>query len=402
MVDASQNMIYKYKSAFLEELGVRSWINARNWSSNIGGNYLDERVLAVMNEVSQTFVDMPELVQKADERIAHLCNAEEAHVTTGAGGAIELAVAGCMSRDDFGKWDQLPDTSEMQNEVVIHRGHYINYTSQWKATGAKLVEYGISGILKSSKKELRSAITQRTCCIAYTFSYNNVPRGIVPFDEIVEIANELNIPVIVDAASELPPIENLWKFLDMGADIVCMSGGKAIKGPNNMGFMIGRKKGAEIIKSIRTHSFPAYGWDRGHKMSKEQIVGLVKALEIFKNEGDEVYGSQLKIANYIHDQLKNLVDVKVLIIKNEPSSHEHVMMPHVPRVLLEWDGHKLGKKAEALDEWMAKHDPPVFLRNVHYHNYYSNVEWRMVDTFFLRSSEEQIVVNRILEFFNSN
>lgn len=393
-------MNYPFKSKILSELGVRSWINAKNWSTVIGGNWIDDRVLDAMHEVAKTFVDMYELYVKADERVAKLCKAEDAHITTGAGAAIELAVAGCMAGNDHGKWLNLPHTENMHNEVVLHRGHYITYTPQWTAPGAKAVEYGVSGILKSCKRELEAAITDRTCCISYTFSYNNVPRGNLPFEEVVEIGREHNLPVVVDAASELPPVENLQKFIDMGADIVCFSGGKAIQAPNNTGMMLGSGKGAEIVKAVRDHSFPHHGWGRGHKISKEQIVGLVVALEIFIEEGDKLYEKQMKTCEYFHRELSHFKGLHVTIIPNDENYHEHPMMPHVPRVLIEWNRDEIGLTAKELDKYMADEEPPVFLRDVHYFDYYTNKEWRLIDTFYLRSPEEKIIVERIKRFFS--
>jgi len=390
---------YPYKSSVLEDLGVRSYINARNWSTNIGGNWIDDRVLDAMNEVAKTFVDMHDLFDKADHKVATLCETEEAHITSGAGGAIELAVAGCMAGNNYGRWVRLPHTEGMPNEVLLHRGHYINYTPQWIASGAKAIEFGIAGTLKSSKRELEGAITENTCCISYTFSYNNVPRGYLPFEEVVEIAGKYDIPIVVDAASELPPVSNLNKFIAMGADIVCFSGGKAIRAPNNTGFMIGNGKGTEIIKGIRDHTFPHPGWGRGHKVSKEQIVGLTVALEIFTQVGDQLYDQQWKLAEYLQTELQKIPGLSVSIIPNDGIYYEHLMMPHVPRVLMEWDREKIGFNAEDLDCFMTEDDPPIFLRNIHYFNYYSNKEWRMIDTFFLRSPEEKIIVERLNKYF---
>ena len=118
-------MGYPYKSKVLDRLGVRSWINAANWSTVIGGTWIDDRVLDAMNEVAKTFVNMHELIAKVDERIAEICNADEAHITTGTGAAMGLAVAGCMARNDYGKWMRLPNTDGMKNEVVNPRGHHI-------------------------------------------------------------------------------------------------------------------------------------------------------------------------------------------------------------------------------------------------------------------------------------
>ena len=131
---------------------------------------------------------------------------ENAHVVSGAGAAIELAVAGCLAGTNFGSWQRLPDVEGMKNEVVMPRGHYISYTPQWAASGGKIVEYGQAGSLRSFRDELQSAITENTCCLAYTVSYNVVPRGVVPLEEVVGAGKTYNIPVVVDAASMLPPV----------------------------------------------------------------------------------------------------------------------------------------------------------------------------------------------------
>lgn len=388
-------MSYPYRSKTLDRLGVRSWINARNWSTVIGGTWIDDRVLDAMNEVAKTFVDMHELFLKADQRIAQLCGVEEAHITTGTGAAMELAVAGCMAGDDFSKWMKLPKTDDMRNEVLMPRGHNIAYTPQWTASGANVVEFGQAGHLKSFKREIEASITEKTCCLAYTVSYNTVPRGMVPLREVIEIAHRHDLPVVIDAASDLPPTSNLHKFTDMGADIVCFSGGKAIKAPNNTGMMLGAGRGKGIIQSIREHTFPYSGWGRGHKISKEQIVGFVVALEIFLEEGDSLYDGQMEIAEYFQGELSNIEGLEVEIIPNDESYHEHPVMPHVPRVLLQWDKAELGFTATELDEAMAEDDPPIFLRNVHYYNYYTNKEWRLIDTYYLRPEEPPIIAERI-------
>jgi L-seryl-tRNA(Ser) seleniumtransferase len=390
---------YKYRSRVLDSLGVRSWINANNWSTDIGGTWIDDRVLNAMNEVAKTFVDMYELFSKADERVAQLCGVEEAHITTGTGAAMELAVAACMAGDDYGNWMRLPDTGGMRNEVVMPRGHVIAYTPQWTASGARPVEYGQAGTLGSFRKELETVISDRTCCLAYTLSYNTVPRGIVPLEEVIEAGEAHDIPVVIDAASDVPPVSNLHKFTDMGADIVCFSGGKAIKAPNNTGMMLGQGKGKDIIRSVRAHSFPHHGWGRGHKISKEQIVGLVTALEIFIREGDSLYKEQMETARYFLEQLGEIHGLSVKIIPNDETYHEHPIMPHVPRVLMEWDKNEVGFTARELDKAVSVDDPPIFLRNRHYYNYYTDREWRLIDTFYLREEEKVIVADRLRKCF---
>jgi len=392
---------YKYRSRVLDRLGVRSWINARNWSTVIGGTWIDDRVLEAMNEVAKTFVDMHELFTRADARVAELCRVEDAHITTGTGAALELAVAACMAGDEYGRWMRLPDTAGMRNEVLMPRGHVIAYTPQWTASGARTVEYGQAGHLRSFRRELESKITEKTCCLAYTVSYNTVPRGVVPIMDLIELGEKYDVPVVVDAASDLPPVSNLHKYTDMGADVVCFSGGKAIKAPNNTGFMVGSGRGAKIVKAVRNHTFPHSGWGRGHKISKEQIVGLVIALEIFVEEGDGLYAGQLDIARGIAGELGSVPGLEVTVIPNDETFHEHPTVPHVPRVLIRWSREKMGVSAEELDAAVARDDPPVYLRNVHYYDYYTDKEWRLIDVFYLRPEEERIVVDRILEAFHS-
>jgi len=393
-------MSYKYKSQFLEKLGVRSWINAKNWSTVIGGTWIDDRVLDVMNEVAKTFVDMHNLFEKADSRIAELCGVEEAHITCGTGAALELSVAACMAGDDYGAWMQLPKSEGLKNEVVLPRGHNIAYTPQWTASGANLVEYGQAGSLGSMKAELKSAITDETCCVGYIVSYNVVPRGVIPLEEVLRISHDSDLPVIVDAASMLPPVGNLDKYTDLGADVVCFSGGKAIKAPNNTGFILGNGRGAEIIRNVRSHTFPHYGWGRGHKISKEQIAGLVKALEIFIDEGDGLYDDQMEKAEYMSDELGQIAGLDVCVIPNDEQFHEHVYTSHVPRVLIQWDKEEKGLTGDDLDDILARGETPIFLRKGKYYNYFTNREWRQIDTFYLRDDEVNIVLNRLRDIFN--
>jgi len=240
---------------------------------------------------------------------------------------------------------------------------------------------------------------RNTCCLSYTVSYNTVPRGKVPLEEVIEIGKKYDIPVVIDAASDLPPVSNLHKFTDMGADVVCFSGGKAIKAPNNTGMMLGNGRGAEIIKSIREYTFPNSGWARGHKISKEQIVGLVVALEIFVEEGDSLYEQQLETANYLKQELMGVPGLIVEIMPNDETYHEHPEMPHVPRVLLQWDRKDIDMSAKDLDDALAVDDPPIFLRDIHYFNYYTSKEWRLIDTYYLRPVEKKIVAERVRKVF---
>jgi L-seryl-tRNA(Ser) seleniumtransferase len=257
------------------------------------------------------------------------------------------------------------------------------------------VEYGNAGVLKSFKHELESKISDKTCCLSYTVSYNTSGRGEIPLEEVIEAGKKNQVPLVVDAASMLPPVSNLQKYTDMGADVVCFSGGKGIRAPNSTGMILGNGKGADIVEAVRDHTYPHDGWGRGHKISKEQIIGLVAALEIFVDEGDAQYKDQMKTAKYLEKELKDIPNLDVVVIPNDESFHEHPIMPHVPRVLVEWDAKKVGMMARDLDRAMALDDPPVFLKERHYSNYFTPKDWRIIDTYFLRPGEEKIIAERM-------
>jgi seryl-tRNA(Sec) selenium transferase len=290
----------------------------------------------------------------------------------------------------------------MRNQVVMARGHNIAYTPQWTASGAHVVEYGQAGSLRAFDIELENAISKDTCCIAHTLSYNVVPRGFIPLENVIQTAGRQDLPVVVDAASMLPPVENLHKYTDKGADVVIFSGGKAIRAPNNTGIMLGKGKGAQIIKDVREHSFPHSGWGRGFKVSKEQIVGLVTALEIFVEEGDSYYTKQMGVVERVKGELEDIPGVKVSIIPNNESYHEHIYSPHVPRVLIQWDAEKLGITGIDVDKAMAVEEPPVYLRSQKYYNYFTNRDWRQVDPYYLRPGEELIVAERLRKILTRN
>jgi seryl-tRNA(Sec) selenium transferase len=159
--------------------------------------------------------------------------------------------------------------------------------------------------------------------------------------------------------------------------------------------ILGNGKGAEIIEAVRNNSFPHDGWGRGHKISKEQIVGLVVALEEFVKNGDTLYKKKMSTAEYIVEVLKDVPNVDIVIIPNDETFHEHPVMPHIPRIRIQWDKKLIGLSAIDVDRLMAEEDPPISLRRQTYYDYYTNKEWRIINPFFLREGEEKIVAERL-------
>lgn len=393
---------YPYKSKTLERLGVRSWINASNWSTTLGGSHLSDEVRAAMDEVGKTFVQMDDLLTVCCDKIAKLAKADAAWITSGTAAGIQVTVAACIAGKDTVKQAKLPYTDGMRNEVVIQRHMMTHYTPAIWAAGGKTVEYGWGCPYNIPVQTLEDAITDKACSLAYVHSYHTSPRACLPFQEVAKVANERDLYSWVDSASILPPVSNLWMFGDAGMSISIFSGGKGIKGPNDTGIILGYgDKGKYLVEAIRMFHNPHMGFARGFKVSKEQIVGLTVAFEEFVEKGDSWYNDQMKMAKYMADELKTVPNLDVTIIPNDGKFNEHPVQAHVPRVLLEWDEPVLGLKTADIDSFMASEDPPVVLRNGYmYSGGLSQPRQRtLIDTYFLRRGEEQIVAERMKRAF---
>ena len=260
---------------FYERLGVKRTINAASWLTRLGGSIMPPPVVQAMEDASRWFVDMDELNKKAGDIIARLTGAEAGLVTAGSAAGMLLEAAACMAGTDPAKRHRLPDTTGMKSEIVIHRAHRVNYDHNFRAAGAILVEIGNS--VSTEEWELEDAIGENTAAVAYIFALPH--RGELSFPKVVEIARARDVPVIVDAAAMLPPVENLTRFINEGADMVSFSGGKGVMGPQSTGILCGR---ADLIEAAYLNGQPnSDGIGRSAKVCKEEIAGLITALELF-------------------------------------------------------------------------------------------------------------------------
>jgi len=341
---------------------------------------------------------MQELMEKACARVAQLSSVDAAYITCGAGAGQGLAVAACVAGDDSRKWRQLPVTDGMSNEVVIPRSHRIRFSPQWTAPGARLVEYGYLGNWRIDDREIADAITEKCCCLVYVESSDVDVRRQIRLEDVVEVAHGAGLPVIVDAAAMLPPTSRLHEYADMGVDITLFSGGKAIGAFNSTGIMLGKgEQGKKLLEVIHRYSFPHVGWGRGFKVSKEQIVSVVRALEIFLEEGDTRYEKEMQIANRFLAALSKIDGLEVCVIPNDETIYEHSSVAQVPHVKLEWDCQKLGLTSAELTKCMAAETPPVLLkRTITYFNHYSSRETCVINPAHLREGEEELVIERLM------
>jgi D-glucosaminate-6-phosphate ammonia-lyase len=287
-------------------IGVRTIINGRGATTAVGGTLMRPEVLAAMAEATKAFVVLDELNARVGEKIAEVTGAEAGYVTCGSAAGMALAAAGCIAGTDPDRIRRLPDSEGMRNEIVIHRSHRINYDQMFRVGGGKIVEIGLP--YETEPWELERAITDRTAAVAYIDSPNIGP-GALDFATVVEIADSRHVPVIVNSASTLPPVDHLRRWIRGGADLVIYSGGKGIRGPQDSGLLAGR---ADLIAAARANGNPHVGIGRGMKVSKEAMVGLWVALDLFMTEQDHEadYIAHERQAEAIRDGLVDRSDLR--------------------------------------------------------------------------------------------
>lgn len=261
--------------AIYAEIGVRPIVNGRGATTAVGGTLMHPAVLAAMTEAAQAFVELDALNARVGTRIAALTGMEAGYVTCGSAAGMAIAAAACIAGTDPERIARLPDSDGMANEIVVHRAHRINYDQMLRVGGGRLIEIGTPE--NTAVSELERAITERTAAIFYVDSRHTSP-GALDFATVVAIAHARYVPVIVDAASTLPPIDHLRQWGRWGADLVIFSGGKGLRGPQDSGLLAGR---ADLIAAARANGSPHAAVGRGMKVSKEAMAGLWKAIEIF-------------------------------------------------------------------------------------------------------------------------
>jgi uncharacterized pyridoxal phosphate-dependent enzyme len=284
------------------ELGVRPVINAAATLTRLGGSRMPPPVVAAMEGAARSFVDLPELQRRVGERIAQLTGNEAAYITSGAAAGIVLAVAACIAGTDPAKVAAFPCLpGDAQAEVVVHRSQRNGYDYAARQTGARMVEVG------ATAAELRAAIGERTACVLW-FAGAHFATGALPLPEVVGIARERGVPVLVDAAAQIPPIANLWRFTrEEGADAAIFSGGKGLKGPQSSGLVLGRQ---EIVDGCRANGNPNHSIGRPMKAGKEELIGLLAAVEwsLAQDEAAILAGYEASVRRWI-DGLRGIPGV---------------------------------------------------------------------------------------------
>ncbi len=325
-----------------QRLGVKPIINAAGSVTKYGGTKTRPEVLEVMAGAARIMVNIEELNRKAGEELARLTGAEAGFVCSGAAGGLVLQAAACIAGQDPVKMRQLPDTSGMKNEIIIQNMHRFPYEQAYRAAGGKLVQIGDSRW--AHPWELEGAIGENTAAVAFLCAPLTNRRAL-SLPQVCEIAHSRGVPVIVDAASMLPPRENLRRYLDEGADMVSFSGGKGIRGPQGTGILCGR---ADLIEAAAAHANPAQFLGRPMKVAKEEVVGLVTALNLFVEEDEEAEMRAYRIlVQRVVDALSEVPGLEITLEHNE---HDYLIPHALMRFGRDWRGPSRNQIARALEE----------------------------------------------------
>lgn len=363
-------------SALYASLGVKPVINAAGVVTVLGGSIMPPEVIKAMEEASRYFIPLPELEKKVGARIAELLKAPACMVTCGAASAIAVGTAACLSQGDPKKLRQLPGREGIKYEVIQQKTHHSGYEHQMELCGAKLV-------IVETRQELESAINERT---GMMFFLNKAdPLGQVKREDFIKIAKERGIPTMNDAASDATPKENLFRYTEQGFDLVIFSGGKALRGPQSSGLLLGRK---DLIDAAYPAMSPFAGIGRGMKVGKEELCGLLAAVERYlKVDHKAEWQAMEDRVSSIRAALKGVKGIRT-------ERHIPVIANEVPHVTVEWDESSKGLSWRQVSEKLLGGDPPIDVRRP--------AKGRLlISVWMMRGDEHKIVGRRLKEIFSA-
>jgi len=363
------------KRNLFKELGVRTFINAAGTYTFMTGSLMHEEVVDAIRASSHEFCLLDELQDKVGARIASLTKAESAVVTSGCFSAMTLGLAGVLTGTDPKKAEQLPhlEGTGMKSEVIIQKGHNVGYSQALTNTGCKIV-------FVETAEDVDRMVNDKTALLWFLNIQSD--KGSITHEQWVALGKKHKIPTMIDMAADVPPVSNLWKFNEMGFDLVCVSGGKAIRGPQSAGLLMGKK---DLIAAARV-SMPPRGSTigRGMKINKEEIIGMYVALEHFVHYDHEKEWKEWesRIAT-IQDAVKNIngfkTEVKVPTLGNV-----------TPTLHVTWDSTKVKLTTKELQERLRNGEPSIEI--------VGNEEGHIsITSWVMKKGEDKIVAKRLKE-----
>src|SRR6266481_1931729 len=359
-------------SSLYARLGVKPVINGVGVVTVLGGSIMPPEVVRAMEEASRYFIPLPELEKKVGARIAELLQAPAAMVTCGAASAIAVGTAACLSQGDPAKLRQLPDRQGIRFEVIQQKSHRSGYEHQMELCGAKIVTV-------ETRKELEAAINEKTGMMF--FLNKGEPDGEIKSGDFVKIGKDRGVPTMNDAASDATPKENLWKYTKLGFDLVIFSGGKALRGPQASGLLLGRK---DLIDASLPAMSPFGGIGRGMKVGKEEICGLLAAVERYLKVDHEAEFRELetRVAS-IRAALKGIAGIQT-------DRHVPAITNEVPHVTVQWDESAKGLSSQQVSEKLMAGDPPIHVQR-------PGQGQLLISVWMMRGDEHKLVGRRLRE-----
>jgi L-seryl-tRNA(Ser) seleniumtransferase len=350
-------------------LGVRPVINGVGTVTVLGGSIMPPEVVRAMEEASRYFVNLPELQKKVGARIAELVGVPAAMVTAGAASAITVAAAACLAGGDPKKVSRLPDTTGLKNEIVQQRTHRSGYEAQMLLTGAKIVWV-------ENREEAEGAINERT---AMMFFLNKAdPQGQIKRQEWIDLGKKHGVPTFNDAAADVPPASRLGQYVKDGFDLVTLSGGKGLLGPQCSGVLLGRP---DLIEAGRQAISPHGGIGRGMKVGKEEMIGVLAAVERYLKVDHEAERRELE------ERATHLLGVLAKVSSVKAERHMPEIANEVPHVKIEWEGKRTAKEVV---QQLIEGEPPIAVSQ-------RGERGLVVSMWMLRGDEHKVVARRLRE-----
>jgi L-seryl-tRNA(Ser) seleniumtransferase len=371
--DAGRKTVYS-------ALGVRPLINAAGTYTVLSASLVPREVAEAMQEAARHHVSIPELHEAVGKRIAALTGAEAALVTAGAASALTLGTAACVAGKDPEKIKRIPDTTGMKNEVIIQKSHRFGYDHAVRAVGTRLIEV-------ETREELQAAVNDRTAMMLYLNS--NDPKGKVKRAEFVEIGKKAAVPTLIDAAADVPPADHLGAYTKMGFDLVAISGGKGLRGPQCSGLLLGRK---DLIEAAYLNGSPHSDTvGRQAKVGKEEIVGLWTAVELYVKRDHKAEWSEWESrVRFVADAVRGLRGVRT-----EPFVPE--IANEVPHLRVVWDEKLIPLKNAQVAKLLREGEPRIEVRPSE-----GDKPTLEIAVWMLQPGEHRIVAQRVAEVLKKN
>ncbi len=370
---------------YYEKLGVTKIINAAGTYTALTASIMPASVQAAVARAAKSPVRLAELQQKAGEYLAQKLRCEAALVSAGAASALTLGAAACITHANRAAARAIPtDLGGLKNEVVVQKAHRYGYDHALRNCGITFVEV-------ETLEEYDKAFNEHTVLAHF---FNAAEEGKISREDWVRVAHAHGVPAMNDAAADVPPISNLWNYTQMGFDLVIFSGGKGIRGPQNAGLLLGKK---ELIEAAAINNSPndeAVG--RGMKVAKEQIIGMVAAIDWFVGQTDEGMEAEFhKRAERMAAELKHVPTVACTIAKPNTAANA------VPHLIIRYDQQKIKIAPRAVSAELRKGTPSIELNpstgSRHSAGLPSDENCIVVGVWMLQEGEEAIVGRRLRE-----